>query len=157
MIRKVLPQNDSFRGVKILHDPVLNKGTAFTLEERQVLGLSGLLPPRIHTQKEQVTRVMENIRNKASDLDRYIYLIALQDRNENLFYRVVMDHIEELMPIIYTPTVGEACQLYGHIFRRSRGLYISLQDRGHIADILRNWPHGEAHRLIPLILPDHLS
>jgi malate dehydrogenase (oxaloacetate-decarboxylating)(NADP+) len=148
MIRKVLPQNDSFRGVKILHDPVLNKGTAFTLEERQVLGLSGLLPPRIHTQKEQVTRVMENIRNKASDLDRYIYLIALQDRNENLFYRVVMDHIEELMPIIYTPTVGEACQLYGHIFRRSRGLYISLQDRGHIADILRNWPHGEARIIV---------
>ena len=148
MIRKVLPQNDPFRGARILHDPVLNKGTAFTAEERQALGLRGLLPPRIHTQREQVCRVMENIRNRATDLDRYIYLIGLQDRNESLFYRVVMDHIEELMPIIYTPTVGEACQLYGHIFRRSRGLYISLEDRGHIVEIMRNWPHPEARIMV---------
>jgi len=148
MVRKNLPRNELSQGVKILHDPILNKGTAFTAEERQALGLRGLLPPRIHTQQEQTLRVMENLRNKASDLERYIYLAGLQDRNENLFYRVVMDHIDELMPIIYTPTVGEACQHYGHIFRRSRGLYISLRDRGHMVDILRNWPHPEARIIV---------
>ena len=148
MVRKALPENGFFHGANILHDPVLNKGTAFTLEERRKLGIRGLLPPRIHTQAEQVGRVMENIHAKSSDLERYIYLISLQDRNENLFYRVVMDHIEELMPIIYTPTVGEACQSYGHIFRRSRGLYISLQDRGQIADILGNWPHPQARIIV---------
>jgi malate dehydrogenase (oxaloacetate-decarboxylating)(NADP+) len=148
MVRKTLPQHRSFRGVKILHDPVLNKGTAFTAEERQALGLHGLLPPRVHTQDEQVRLVMENVRNKSTDLERYVHLIGLQDRNENLFYRVVMDNIDELMPIIYTPTVGQACQHYAHIFRRSRGLYISLHDRGRIADILSNWPHAEASIMV---------
>jgi malate dehydrogenase (oxaloacetate-decarboxylating)(NADP+) len=131
------------RGVKLLHDPVLNKGTAFDEKEREALGLRGLLPPRIHSQDEQVERVLENMHNKASDLERYIYLIGLQDRNESLFYRVVIDHVEELMPILYTPTVGQACQHFGHIFRRSRGLYISLEDCGRVEEILHNWPHPE--------------
>ncbi len=147
-MKKQLPYDDAVRGVKILHDPVLNKGTAFTEEERDALGLRGLLPPRIHSQDVQVRRVMENVRNKPNDLERYIYLIGLQDRNENLFYRAVVDHIEEMMPLIYTPTVGKACQAYGHIFRRSRGLYITLEDRGRVAEILRNWPHPEARIIV---------
>ncbi|MDR3378666.1 MAG: NAD-dependent malic enzyme, partial [Verrucomicrobiae bacterium] len=94
----------------------------------------------VQTMDEQVSRVMSNFHSKSSDLERYIQVVALQDRNETLFYRVVMDYLEEMMPIIYTPTVGKACQEYGHIFRRSRGLYVSINDRGHVAKILENWP-----------------
>jgi len=136
------------RGVKLLHDPVLNKGTAFSDEERDALGLRGLLPPRVHTQEEQVQRVLANVRAMPTDLDRYLELVALQDRNESLFYRLVVDHIEEMMPIIYTPTVGQACQNYGHIFRRSRGLYISLEDRGRVAELLGNWPHRDVRVIV---------
>jgi len=128
------------RGVDWLHNPVFNKGTAFTEAEREVLGLRGLLPPHVQTMSEQARRVMANCRSKSSDLERYIQLMALQDRNETLFYRVLMDNLEELMPIIYTPTVGKACQEYGHIFRRSRGFYLSIHDRGHIEKLLHNWP-----------------
>jgi len=128
------------KGLDWLHNPVFNKGTAFTEAERDQLGLRGLLPPHVQTIEEQVRRVMANFRSKSSDLERYIQMAGLQDRNETLFYRVVMDHLEELMPIIYTPTVGKACQEYGNIFRRSRGFYVCINDRGHVADILRNWP-----------------
>jgi malate dehydrogenase (oxaloacetate-decarboxylating)(NADP+) len=128
------------KGVDWLHNPVFNKGTAFTEAERDELGLRGLLPPHVQSMDEQVRRVMANFRSKSSDLERYIQIVGLQDRNETLFYRVVMDHLEELMPIIYTPTVGKACQEYGHIFRRSRGLYISINDHGHVDKILDNWP-----------------
>ncbi|MEI6194217.1 MAG: NAD-dependent malic enzyme [Verrucomicrobiota bacterium] len=128
------------KGVDWLHNPIFNKGTAFTDAERDTLGLRGLLPPHVQTMDEQVARVMANFRSKSSDLERYIQIVGLQDRNETLFYRVVMDNLEEMMPIIYTPTVGKACQEYGHIFRRSRGLYVSLNDRGHIENVLRNWP-----------------
>ncbi|NJD18622.1 MAG: NAD-dependent malic enzyme [Gemmatimonadetes bacterium] len=134
--------------MKLLHDPQRNKGTAFTDPEREVLGLRGLLPPRVLTQEIQAKRVITNLRKKATDLDRYIELTALQDRNEMLFYRVVMDNIEELMPIIYTPTVGKACQEFGHIFRRPRGLYISAYDRGHIRDVLKNWPHKDVRIIV---------
>jgi malate dehydrogenase (oxaloacetate-decarboxylating)(NADP+) len=130
-------------GVKLLHSPNLNKGTAFTEEERETLGLRGLLPPRIFSQEDQVARVLENFERKENDLERYIFLAALQERNESLFYRFVMDNIERLMPIIYTPTVGQACQLYGHIWRRPRGLYLTAEDRGRMANVLRNWPHQE--------------
>ncbi len=136
------------RGVKVLHDPVRNKGTAFTDAERDLLGLRGLLPPRIHTIAEQELRVLGNIRSKVTDLEKYLFLIALQDRNESLFYRVLMSNIEELMPLIYTPTVGKACQEFGHIFRRPRGLFISLNDRGRIAEILKNWPHKQAQVIV---------
>ena len=128
------------KGVDWLHNPIFNKGTAFTEVERDALGLRGLLPPHVQTMDEQVQRVMNNFRNKPSDIERYIQLAGLQDRNETLFYRVVMDHLEEMMPIIYTPTVGKACQEFGHIFRRSRGMYVSLNDRGHIEKVLKNWP-----------------
>jgi malate dehydrogenase (oxaloacetate-decarboxylating)(NADP+) len=128
------------KGVDWLHSPFFNKGTAFTEAEREALGLRGLLPPHVQTMQEQVGRVMANFRSKSSDLERYIQLMGLQDRNETLFYRVIMDHLEEMMPIIYTPTVGKACQEYGHIFRRSRGIYLSSNDRGLFGKILRNWP-----------------
>jgi len=136
------------RGVDILHDPLINKGTAFTDAERDQLGLRGLVPPRIHKQSEQVERVLQSFRRKPNDLEKYIYLIALQERNETLFYRVLNDHLSEMMPIIYTPTVGLACQRWGHIFRRSRGLYITAGDRGRIAKILRNWPHADVRMIV---------
>jgi len=135
-------------GVKILHDPVRNKGTAFTDAERDALNLRGLLPPRVHAPAEQELRVLGNIRDKPTDLERYLYLVALQDRNETLFYRVVMHNIEEMMPLIYTPTVGKACQEFQHIFRQSRGFYISIHDRGHIREILQNWPHKQARIIV---------
>jgi len=136
------------RGVKILHDPVRNKGTAFTEAERDYLGLRGLLPPRVHSQAEQELRVLGNIREKPTDLERYLYLVALQDRNETLFYRVVQNNIEEIMPLIYTPTVGKACQEFQHIFRQSRGLYVSIQDRGRVRQLLENWPHSDARMIV---------
>jgi malate dehydrogenase (oxaloacetate-decarboxylating)(NADP+) len=134
-------------GLDLLHDPKLNKGTAFTEEERDLLGLRGLLPAHTQTQPEQINRVLENLRRKSSALERYIFLLALLDRNETLFYRVMIDHVEEMLPLIYTPTVGQACQEYSHIFRRARGLFISAQDRGHVAEVLRNWP-GRRIRVI---------
>jgi malate dehydrogenase (oxaloacetate-decarboxylating)(NADP+) len=135
-------------GVDLLYNPALNKGSAFTEEERDALGLRGLLPPYVHTQEEQVQRVMENSRRKPNDLEKYIHLVALQSRNETLFYRVVLDHIEEMMPIIYTPTVGQACQEYGHIFRRPRGMFISADDRGRVAEVLRNWPNSDVRVIV---------
>lgn len=127
-------------GIDWLHNPVFNKGTAFNDVERTMLGLRGLLPPHVQTIEEQVARVMNNFHSKTNDLERYIHLVALQDRNETLFYRVVMDHLEEMMPIIYTPTVGRACQEFGHIFRRTRGFYICANDHGQVARMLNNWP-----------------
>jgi malate dehydrogenase (oxaloacetate-decarboxylating)(NADP+) len=130
-------------GVELLHDPRLNKGTAFTETERDVFKLRGLLPPHVHTMEEQQGRVLENYRHKPDALEKYIFLTALQDRNETLFYRTVIDNIYEMTPIIYTPTVGEACAKYGHIFRRPRGLYVTAHDKGRIAEVLRNWPNRD--------------
>ena len=135
-------------GVKVLHDPVRNKGTAYTEAERDALKLRGLLPPRVHTMAEQELRVLGNIRAKPTDLERYLYLIALQDRNENLFYRVIMNHLEEMMPIIYTPTVGKACQEFQHIYRKPRGFYVSLYDKGRVKTILQNWPHKDVRIIV---------
>ncbi len=135
-------------GADLLHDPALNKGTAFTEEERDAFGLQGLLPPRVSKQSEQVTRILENYRKQGTDLDKYINLMALQGRNETLFYRVIIDNIEEMMPVIYTPTVGKACQEYGHIFRRSRGLFLSYRHRGRIAELLGNWPRKDIHIIV---------
>jgi len=142
-----LPVN-FYRGVKILHDPVRNKGTAYTEAERDHLKLRGLLPPRVHSPAEQELRVLGNVRAKPTDLERYLYLVALQDRNETLFYRVVMNHIDEMMPLIYTPTVGKACQEFQHIYRKPRGFYVSLQDRGRVKDILQNWPHKDVKIIV---------
>ena len=137
------PRTPAKRGLDLLQDPRLNKGTAFTGSERAALGLEGLLPPRVFTIEEQLGRVLENFHAKASDLERYVFMVALQDRNETLFYRTVVDCLPEMMPIIYTPTVGEACARFGHIFRRPRGLYLSARDRGRMAELLRNWPELE--------------
>ena len=135
-------------GVALLHDPLLNKGTSFTEAERDALGLRGLLPPKVTTLAQQCDRVMNNVRRKATDLDRYTYLISLQERNATLFYRVVVDNLFELMPIIYTPTVGLACQRYALIFRRPQGLFISNKDRGRVAQVLRNWPHSDVRMIV---------
>ncbi len=142
------PPSKLHQGVKILHDPVRNKGTAFTHAEREALKLRGLLPARVHSMAEQELRVLGNVREKATDLERYLYMIALQDRNENLFYRVVMNNIEEMMPILYTPTVGQACQEFQHIYRSPRGFYVSLNDRGHIREMLQNWPHKDTKIIV---------
>ncbi|KAM9805842.1 NADP-dependent malic enzyme isoform X1 [Syngnathus typhle] len=131
------------RGYEVTRNPHLNKGMAFSLEERLQLGIHGLLPPCFITQDVQLLRVLKNYEMKKDDLDRYVFLMGLQDRSEKLFYRVVLSDIERFMPIIYTPTVGLACQQYGVIFRRPRGLFITIHDRGHIASILQNWPEND--------------
>jgi malate dehydrogenase (oxaloacetate-decarboxylating)(NADP+) len=135
-------------GMALVHDPTLNKGTAFPEAERDALGLRGLLPPRVCTLDQQTLRVLENLRRKPNDLEKYIFMMGLLDRNETLFYRVLLDHLTELMPIIYTPTVGQACLEYGHIFRRSRGLFISANDRGRIPQILQNWPSDDVRVIV---------
>jgi len=136
------------RGQALLNDPLLNKGTAFTEAERDALGLRGLLPARVFSLAEQAARVMENLRKIKEPLDRYVFLTNLQNRNETLFYKVIGDHIEELVPLIYTPTVGQACLEFGVIFRRPRGLYLSIQDRGRLAEILSHWPVNDIRMLV---------
>jgi malate dehydrogenase (oxaloacetate-decarboxylating)(NADP+) len=130
-------------GIELLHDSRLNKGTAFTEAERDALRLRGLLPPVVNSIEVQQHRVLENYNHKPTPLEKYIFMIALQDRNETLFYRTVIDNIYEMMPIIYTPTVGEACAKFGHIFRQPRGLYVSAKHKGQIAKVLRNWPEKD--------------
>jgi malate dehydrogenase (oxaloacetate-decarboxylating)(NADP+) len=128
------------RGQSLLLDPFTNKGTAFDAREREQLGLEGLVPPAICTIDQQLERVYENYRVKSTNLERYIHLASLQDRNETLFFRLLHEHLVEMMPIVYTPVVGEACQRFSHIYRRARGLYISYEQRDRIEQILRNHP-----------------
>jgi malate dehydrogenase (oxaloacetate-decarboxylating)(NADP+) len=125
-------------GVAVLRDPTFNKGTAFTDAERDALGIRGLLSPHVATIEQQLVRVLGNLRRKATNLDKYIFLTGLQDRNMTLFYRLLIDNIEELMPIAYTPTVGEACLEYSNIIRRPHGLFITANDRGRIEQLLGN-------------------
>jgi malate dehydrogenase (oxaloacetate-decarboxylating)(NADP+) len=132
----------------VLRDTSLHNCTACTAAESVALGLRGLLPHHVNTQAEQVTRVLENFRRKPSDLEKYIDLNALHDRNETLFFRVLADHLEEMMPIVYTPTVGLACQQYAHIFQRSRGVFISATDRGRVEEALRNWPEPAVRMIV---------
>jgi malate dehydrogenase (oxaloacetate-decarboxylating)(NADP+) len=133
----------SARGAALIDHPMLNKSTAFSEEERDTFGLRGLLPPKVTTIERQMERVLTNFNRKESPLERYIHLISLMDRNETLFYRTVLDNIERMLPIIYTPTVGEACQQFGRIYRRSRGLYITPEDTHRIDEILANWPYED--------------
>ncbi|KAF2285339.1 hypothetical protein GH714_000161 [Hevea brasiliensis] len=127
-------------GYTLLRDPHHNKGLAFTEKERDAHYLRGLLPPAILTQELQEKRVMHNLRQYKVPLQRYMAMMDLQERNERLFYKLLIDNVEELLPIVYTPTVGEACQKYGSIFRRPQGLYISLKEKGKILEVLKNWP-----------------
>src|ERR1700693_3473892 len=131
----------SARGMALLLDPLLNKGTAFTEAERDALGLRGLLPAHVLSMKAQAERVLTHLRTLPNDLEKYVALNALHDRNEALFFRIVCDNIDEIQPLIYTPTVGLACQRFGHIFQRPRGLFISVNDRGRIAELMANWPY----------------
>src|SRR6202049_858125 len=125
------------RGIALLRDPLLNKGTAFTEQERDALGLRGLLPAHVLSMKAQDERVLTNLRRLPNDLEKYVALNALHARNETLFFRVVCDNIDEIQPLIYTPTVGLACQRFGDIFERPRGVYVSANDRGRIAEVLK--------------------
>ena len=136
------------KGKALLCDPVLNKGMAFNETERKALGLRGLLPPRIFSQAQQARHAIDNVRCKANDLEKYLYITGLQNRNENLFYRVLIDNMEELTPIIYTPTVGQACQEYSRIFSEPRGIFISKYDRGSVKKILKNWPHKNVRVIV---------
>ncbi len=140
--------NVTATGIQTIHNPFLNKGTAFTEEERDNLGLRGLLPPAVQSMEAQIVKAKENFAEKATDLEKYLYLISLQDENRTLFYRVVIDNITEMMPIVYTPTVGLACQRYAHIFQRPRGLFISANDRGRITKILQNWPTKDVRVIV---------
>ncbi|MGW5606143.1 NAD-dependent malic enzyme [Streptomyces sp. NPDC003753] len=132
------------RGTALLADPLLNKGTAFTREERAQLGLDGLLPPAVESLDEQVARAHQAFLGYDKPLNRHIYLRQLQDTNEVVFYRLITEHLEELLPIVYTPTVGEACRRFSEIYRRPRGLFLSWEDRDRFREILRNRPHKGA-------------
>jgi malate dehydrogenase (oxaloacetate-decarboxylating) len=128
----------SQKGRPLLLNPFTNKGTAFTRRERDQLDIGGLVPPAVCTMHQQLERTYENFKVKPTNLEKFVYLSSLQDRNETLFYRLVLEHIDEMMPVVYTPVVGEACQRYSHIYRRGRGLYIAYEDRNRIEEILRN-------------------
>jgi malate dehydrogenase (oxaloacetate-decarboxylating)(NADP+) len=135
-------------GYYLMNNGLLNKGTAFSEAERDSLGMRGLLPPRVFTLEQQVKRALRNLRAKDNDLNKYIFLQALQNRNETLYYRIVLNHLEEMMPIVYTPTVGQACLEYGAIFRRPRGMWITIEDRGRVAD--RRHGPSSAERMLPV-------
>ncbi len=131
------------KGVELLDDPVLNKGTGFTEAERERYGLEGLLPHAVETLDRQLKRVMGHLEQKPSDLERYVYLMGLCDRNETLFYKTLMSDPARFVPIVYDPTVADACLQFGHLYRRSRGMYITRDMKGRMAEVLRNWPRRD--------------
>jgi len=135
-------------GLDRLKSPHLNKGLAFTLQERQTLGIQGLLPARIATQEQQLEHCKLCMDRLTVDLDKYIYLMGLLDRNEKLFFRLLQENVKEYMPYVYTPVVGEACQKFGLVYRRPRGLFITIHDKGHVYDILKNWPEDDVRAIV---------
>ena len=143
-----MTDNHDVIGYDRLNNAALNKGTVFNAAEREQYKLRGLLPAAIGDREAQLARALGNLRRKSSEIERYVFMQALQGRNERLFYRLIIDHIEELMPIIYTPTVGQACQEFAHIFRQPRGFYITPDDRGHIRRMLDNWPDRDVRMIV---------
>ncbi|UBF28083.1 NAD-dependent malic enzyme [Kovacikia minuta CCNUW1] len=140
--------NIQLRGFDILHHPRLNKSTAFGEAEREAFGLVGLLPEGIESEETQIRRVMMQLGHKTTDLDKYIYLSALQDNDETLYYKTLMSDPAHFIPLVYTPTVGEACQKFGHILRRPRGLYLSIARKGQLKKILQNWPEQDVRFIV---------
>ncbi|XP_008559099.2 NADP-dependent malic enzyme isoform X1 [Microplitis demolitor] len=136
------------RGLDHLRNPQLNKGMAFSIEERQILGIHGLLPAAVKTQEEQLELCRLNLDRYTDDLSKYIYLTSLLDRNERLFYRLLAENVEKMMPLVYTPTVGLACQKFGFVYRRPRGLFISIHDKGHVYDVVKNWPEHDVRAVV---------
>src|SRR5271157_4111334 len=136
------------KGMDLLDSPLLNKGTAFTYEERTLLHLHALLPPQVESLDQQVVRAYEAYQRKTDDLERHIYLRALQDTNEVLFYRLLVDHLEEMTPVVYTPVVGAACQQFSHIYRRPRGLFIAYPMRASIVELLRHRPYADVDVIV---------
>jgi malate dehydrogenase (oxaloacetate-decarboxylating)(NADP+) len=135
-------------GMDYMKDPKLNKGLSFSVEERQTLGIHGLLPPRVKSQDEQAEHSLRNLRRFEQPLNQYMYLIELLERNEKLFYKLLSEHTEELMPIVYTPTVGLACQKFGLAFKKPQGLFITIHDAGHVYEVLRNWPSDDVRCIV---------
>jgi malate dehydrogenase (oxaloacetate-decarboxylating)(NADP+) len=131
------------RGIELLHDPSLNKSTAYTEAEKQALGIVGMVPDITESEDVQLSRVLMQLGHKNTDLDRYIYLVNLLDHNETLFYRTIMSDPARFLPIVYDPTIGEACLKFGHIYRRSHGMYLSITRRGKVKEILKNWPEKD--------------
>src|ERR1700730_17406056 len=131
------------RGIELLHDPSLNKSTAFSEAEKQALGIVGLVPDVSESEDLQLSRAMMQLGHKTTDLDRYIYLVNLLDHNETLFYRTIMSDPARFLPIVYDPTIGEACLKFGHIYRQTRGMYLSITRRGKVKNILKNWPRTD--------------
>lgn len=136
-------QQPHVSGVNLLHDPGYNKGTAFSHEERRLLGLEGLLPSAVESLDRQVERVLAHLDEKDDDLERYVYLIGLEDRNETVFYKTIMSDPKRFIPILYDPTVADACEAFGNLYRRARGMYITRHMKGRIAEVLRNWPQKD--------------
>src|SRR5260370_30675400 len=135
---------DGKRGIDVLHDPEINKSTAFTEAEKEALGIVGLLPDVSETEDVQLSRVLMQLGHKTTDLDRYIYLVNLLDHDETLFYRTVMSDPARFLPIVYDPTIAEACLKFGHIYRRARGMYLSITRKGHVKEGPRHWPGPDA-------------
>src|ERR1700735_1604898 len=138
----------TLRGLALLRDPQLNKSTAFTEAEREALGLLGLLPEGIDSEETQIQRVHLQLSKKPNDLEKSYYLSPLQDTDETLFYRVLMSDPAQFLPLVYTPTVGEACLQFGHIIRRAKGLYLSIKRKGRVREILRNWTKQDVRFIV---------
>lgn len=136
------PLRTTQSGIDILHDPLWCKSTAFDYSERDRLGLRGLLPPVVRNLQGQVERVMRHLRDLPDSISKAVYLQDMHNRNETLYHRVLIDYIDEVAPLVYTPTVGEACLKFGHLFRRPRGMYFSMNDRGMFSQMVHNWPHN---------------
>ncbi len=131
----------SATGAELYGIPTLNKGTAFPLDEREAFGLTGILPPHVSSMEEQLDRVYGAFSGKRDDLAKFLFLVALQDRNETLYYRLLLEHLEEMVPIVYTPTVGDACEQFSHIYRHPRGIYVTRNDRGGMREIMSRAPY----------------